>query len=36
MRRLLAEHRALEEQRGDEDNARLADEGEVPAPEKDA
>lgn len=36
MRRLLAEHRALEEQQGDEDTARLAEEGEVSAPENDA
>ncbi|CAO4183522.1 hypothetical protein [Methylorubrum aminovorans] len=36
MRRLLAEHRALEEQQGDEDNTRLAEEGEGSAPENDA
>jgi hypothetical protein len=36
MRRLLAEHRALSELRADEDNARLAEDGEVFAPEDDA
>ena len=36
MRRLLAEHRALEEQRGEEDNVRLTDKGQVPAPGSDA
>jgi hypothetical protein len=36
MRRLLSEHRALSELRADEDNARLAEEGEVFAPEDDA
>ncbi|CAO4154096.1 hypothetical protein [Methylorubrum extorquens] len=36
MRRLLAEHRALEEQQGDGDNGRLVDDGEAPAPENDA
>lgn len=36
MRRLLSEHRALSELRADEDNTRLAGEGEVFAPENDA
>ena len=36
MRRLLSEHRALSELRADEDNVRLAEEGEVFAPEDDA
>lgn len=36
MRRLLSEHRALSELRADADNTRLAEEGEVFAPEDDA
>ena len=36
MRRLLSEHRALSDLRADEDNARMAEEGEVFAPEDDA
>ncbi|MHC2109292.1 hypothetical protein [Methylobacterium sp. CM6246] len=36
MRRLLSEHRALSDLQADEDNARLAEEGEVFAPENDA
>jgi hypothetical protein len=36
MRRLLSEHRALSELQADEDNVRLAEEGEVFAPENDA
>jgi hypothetical protein len=36
MRRLLSEHRALSELRADENNARLAEGGEVFAPEDDA
>lgn len=36
MRRLLSEHRALSDLRASEDNARLAEEGEVFAPEDDA
>ncbi|MBY0254932.1 MAG: hypothetical protein K2X54_26690 [Methylobacterium organophilum] len=36
MRRLLSEHRALSELRVDADNTRLAEEGEVFAPEDDA
>ena len=35
MRQLLSEHRALSELRADEDNARLAEEGEVFAPDND-
>ena len=36
MRRLLSEHRALQEENADEANVRLAEEGEVFAPENDA
>jgi hypothetical protein len=36
MRRLLSEHRALKEEKADEANVRLAEEGEVFAPENDA
>ena len=36
IRRLLSEHRALSELRADEDNVRLAEQGEVFAPENDA
>ncbi|MDR7039671.1 MULTISPECIES: hypothetical protein [Methylobacterium] len=36
LRRLIAEYRALQELRADEDNARLAEKGEVFAPENDA